>query len=96
MAEGRVNWAFWPPTTPPEHVASVSGSEGNGIWIPRGDSIEHDDTDSESDGEDRCETEEEETERGEDSDLLGDGPIAGLGRFGALSLSGDEETDQEV
>jgi len=98
LAEGRVGWAFWPPDTPLEQISSVPGSEGYGIWIPLGDSIEHDDTDSESDGEDRhvsFETEEEEVEHGEDdSDLVGHGPIAGLGRFGALSLSGGD-TDEE-
>ena len=99
LAEGRVGWAFWPPDTPLEQISSVAVSEGLGIWIPRGDSTEHDGTDSESDGEDRhvsFETEEEEISHDEDdSDLVEHVPITGLGRFGALSLSGDDTDEPE-
>lgn len=104
MAEGRIGWAFWPPGTPLEQIASIAGSEGHGIWVPQGDSIEHDSTESESDVEERqvtFDTEEEEIEISEDeydeddsnSDLV-NVPVVGLGRFGALSLSGDDADEE--
>jgi hypothetical protein len=104
LAEGRIGWAFWPPGTPLEQVASLAGSEGHGIWIPQGDNIENDGTESESDAEEHnvtFETGEEELEASEneydedDSDLV---VSVGMGRFGALSLSGndaDEEPEEE-
>jgi hypothetical protein len=107
LAEGRIGWAFWPPGIPLEQIASAAGSEGHGIWIPRGDSIVQDDTESDSDVEERqvpLESGEEEVELSEneddedDSDLVGNVPVVGLGRFGALSLSGDdvdEEPEEE-
>jgi len=107
LAEGRISWAFWPPGTPLEHIASLAGSEGHGIWIPHDDSVEHDGTESESDVEEQqvaFDSEEEEIEISEDefdeddSDLVGNAHVVGLGRFGALSLSGndaDEEPEEE-
>jgi hypothetical protein len=104
LAEGRIGWAFWPPGTSLEQIASLAGSEGHGIWIPLGDSIEHDGTESESDVEEQqvnFETEEEMIEISEseydedDSDPVGNVPVVGLGRFGALSFSGDD-ADEEL
>lgn len=98
LAEGRIGWAFWPPGTSLRQVTSQTGAEGHGIWIPRGDSNEHDGTESESEAEERhvaFETEVEEKEISENEEgLVENVPIVGSGRFGALSLS-DDDTDEE-
>lgn len=93
LAEGRIGWCFWPPGTPLDQLAAGGGDE-QGIWIPRGDTIEDDDVEPESDleevAEDPTSTSEEEEEDIEDSDV-GTTGTAGVGRFGALAISDTEE-----
>ncbi|KDQ14426.1 hypothetical protein BOTBODRAFT_32560 [Botryobasidium botryosum FD-172 SS1] len=48
VAEGKVRWAFWPPTPAPETDtgnAARESTDGNGIWIPEeaGHNIDEDD-----------------------------------------------------
>jgi len=98
LAESRVGWAFWPPGTPVDQISN----EGHGIWIPRGDNIcdpdnEDIDQDSEDDRHVSFDTEDEEIEitESEDEDATEEEDVAvtGLGRFGALALSDEEDEE---
>ena len=96
MAESRVGWAFWPPGTPVDQISN----EGHGIWIPQGDNIcdpdnEDIDQDSEDDRHVSFDTEDEEIEitESEDEDATEDVAVTGLGRFGALALSDEEDEE---
>lgn len=105
VAEGKVRWAFWPPSArPPTSTAE------NGIWIPgepgqhiEDDSDEDEDEDDEDDGTDDTSDDHgsegdaeyrsddgEETE--EDKVPLG---VGTRGRFAALNLRvrGESESD---
>lgn len=101
LAEGRIGWCFWPPGTPLDQIAAGGGDE-QGIWIPRGDTIEDDDdveSDLEEAAEDPASTSEEEEEDVEDSDVGATG-TSGVGRFGALAINdtgedGDEDDTDE-
>lgn len=78
--------------TPPDQIAAVGGDE-DGIWIPRGDNIDGDNTDSESDVEDEADEpatvslEEEDIEE-ENGGIEG---TTGIGRFGALAINDTEK-----
>ncbi|KAJ3503451.1 hypothetical protein NLJ89_g8424 [Agrocybe chaxingu] len=104
VAEGRIGWAFWPPGTPLDQVAAGGGPE-QGIWVPRGD-IANEDTEPESDGEvdivesqHQASSNEEGSIEEDDEEELDDVPDAeipvGVGRFGALAISGNDENDDE-
>ncbi|CAA7265899.1 unnamed protein product [Cyclocybe aegerita] len=104
VAEGRIGWAFWPPGTPLDQVASGGGPE-QGIWIPRGD-VADEETEPESDGEvdvgegqHQALSNEEDSIEEDDEEELDDVPDAeiplGVGRFGALAISGNDEDGDE-
>jgi len=97
LAEGRINWAFWPPNFILDEVASVVGGEGMGIWIPHDDiddSSEQEDEEVDDDGDDEDETGSEDDSEfdSEEEDVELDRKLAGLGRFGALAMN---ESDEE-
>ncbi|KIM47738.1 hypothetical protein M413DRAFT_208353 [Hebeloma cylindrosporum] len=97
LAEGRIGWCFWPPGTPLDRIVT-EGGDVQGIWIPRGDIVEDDDTEPESDveapAEDPTGASEEEEEYIEDSDVGTTGTV-GVGRFGALAINDTEEDGDE-
>lgn len=97
LAEGRVAWGFWPPGT------EKADSDGLGIWIsgtdvvgsdeeidPEGDSKESGGEDEDEESEDEeSEDEDDEEEEGEDEDRQN----VGIGRFGALAIDTEEESE---
>lgn len=96
LAEGRVGWAFWPPGTPVDQISN----EGHGVWIPGGDDVcdlddEGIDPESEEERHVSFDTEDEitEVEDDDDEDATEDVAITGLGRFGALALSDEEDEE---
>jgi hypothetical protein len=100
LAEAKIRWAFWPPSTDPNKVEPEVG-----IWVS-GDFEDLDESDVESEGE-----EDEDGKRKEDKPPKGleDDPsedeeegeeeIQPGGRFGALALEqegpGTEDSDEE-
>jgi hypothetical protein len=104
LAEGRIGWAFWPPDSTLDEIASVASGEGMGIWIPRGDMDDGSEQDPESEEEefDDNEIEDDKHSTGsEDSELDGDvesdggRKVAGIGMFDALAINeSDEEQDE--
>jgi len=99
LAEGRIGWCFWPPGTPLDQIGAGGGGE-QGIWVPRGDTIEDDDMELESDLEEAAEDpartseEEEDMEDSLSSDVATTG-TAGIGRYGALAINDTEEDGDE-
>ncbi|TFK36971.1 hypothetical protein BDQ12DRAFT_608750 [Crucibulum laeve] len=94
LAEGKVTWAFWPPNTAPEKVATES-SGGLGIWIPS-DIVE-----SEYESEEEEEADDKhESERSSENELLDEEDedeveAVGIGRFGALMVQEDDGEEEE-
>jgi len=103
LAEGRIGWAFWPPDSTFDEIASVASGEGVGIWIPRGDvdgGSEEDPESEEEDVDDNGNENDTHSTRSEDEDselddVESDGgrKVAGLGRFDVLAI--DDEQDEK-
>ena len=104
LAEGRISWAFLPPNSTLDEVASVANGEGVGIWIPRDNMDDNDDgseqeieSEEEVDGNENVDRHSTGSENSElDGDVESDGSrkVIGIGRFGALAINeSDEEQD---
>lgn len=103
LAEGRIGWAFWPPGTSLENIATTG--DNLGIWIPLSD-VTEDVSDRESEDEDVDETQNrtpttatEDEDDSEDSEFsekesIGISQVGISGRFGALALGEEEEEDE--
>ncbi|KAG2022935.1 GTPase [Coprinopsis cinerea AmutBmut pab1-1] len=97
LAEGRIHWAFWPP-------GSKLPEDDLGIWIPHdveeseaeSDDQEDDNRAAASDAESEAESAEDEGETDEEEDAGESGAPGlnvGIGRFGALSIVDDDESE---
>jgi hypothetical protein len=103
LAEGGLQWAFWPPGT----EASKLSETGDGIWIRRddGETGVNSDSDEEEEEEEEEEMEHDrvsesgdETSEGEGSvDEEGEAEATIGGRFGALALEDavEESTEED-
>ena len=105
LAEGRIGWAFWPPDSTLDEIASVASVGGMGMWIPRDDMDDDSEQELESEEEEEVDGNGNEDHkhytRSEDSELDGDVESdggrrgAGVGRFDALAINeNDEEQDE--
>ena len=107
LAEGRISWAFWPPDSTLDEIASVASGEGVGIWIPRGmddglaseqEPESEEEADDYGNGDDKRSIGSEESEDSEvdgDVELDGGRKVAGIGRFHALAINESEEEQDE-
>jgi len=100
VAESRVRWAFWPPDM---DVSSMEGEPGDGIWISVANGDDNTEYESEEDESEPSAHSEETSESEEKNDSEEEGVkvhVAGVGRFGTLSLDdearedGDEEAEE--
>ena len=103
LAEGRISWAFWPPDSTFDEIASVASGEGVGIWIPRGDIDDGSEQEPESEEEEVDDNRNEDDKHStgsEDSELDDDvgsdgGRKVAVGMFDALAIiESDEEQDE--
>jgi hypothetical protein len=109
LAEGRIQWAFWPEN--PSSAHDPEASEDLGIWIPHASNLQEaqesddesqhdDDTDLQTDPEEGAESGSEgDEEDGVEVDSVLDVPpksSGAVGRFGALALDDAEEEDSDA
>jgi len=97
LAEGRIGWAFWPPSTPLSTILADT-EPGVGIWtshlVDRDEETEYESEEEEGDGEEEDTSSASEEESANEDTFEDDQGIpsgVGLGRFGALSLDADDE-----
>ena len=103
LAEGRISWTFWPPDSTLDEIAAVTGREGVGIWIPRGDMDDGSEQEPESEEEfddngnenDKHSTGSEDCELDGNVESDGSRNMAGIGRFDALAIKESNEEQDE-
>jgi hypothetical protein len=92
LAEGKIGWSFWPPETN-GRARAADVEEGAGIWIPHINLVdEESEEDSEAEDENKSNNSEiENVGEEEEEDSSDDRTPQGFGRFGALTIAGDDE-----